>query len=344
MQTFIKIIISAMTITSIVACANLPGQQSDNKEIPSTSIQVQSKPKVAESKIYENKTPTKLPITFNVKENINNPLVGHFWSVKEQQLVPWQQIIKHLPKGGWLMLGELHDYSDHQKLESLFISILAKMGRLGNVAMEQLRPEQEMLLDKWYKKGNEVTGEALNWNPNAWDWNAYRQPLSLALNHSLKLIPLELSKKNILEVYLNQQVVEQESAEHKKVLADLIDASHCQKITNKHTHSMVQVQLAKDQFMAQQIASNTVEDKVNVMIAGMHHSRKDFGVPLWLEKIPHNPKVLSVIMIPVTTDAEAKSYLKSQYNQRMSADYLYFTPAKIKSKGACDLENNTHKK
>lgn len=273
--------------------------------------------------------PKKLPIRFNATGKINHPLVGHFWSVAEEKLVPWQQVIADIPTSGWLMLGELHDHIDHQKMESLFISILAKKNILGTVAMEQLRPDQQILLKPWYGKGNEITGDAINWKPKAWNWMGYRMPLQQALNNSPKVLAIDLSKDVIKDVYTNKVSVKKATTEHKALLAELINKSHRQETSNQHTHAMVQVQLAKDQFMAKQLTDNTLADKSNVMIAGMHHSRKDFGVPLWLEKSLAKTKIMTIVFMPVTANSNPKEYFPSQYKDRATADYIFFTPSKI---------------
>ncbi|MEM9102225.1 MAG: ChaN family lipoprotein [Pseudomonadota bacterium] len=287
------------------------------------------------SSVAEIKLPEKLPVRFDATKHTDNPLVGHFWSVPEEKIVPWMQVMKTLPQGGWLILGELHDHSDHQKMEAIFINILARTGILGNVAMEQLRPDQQPLLNDWYGKGNFVTGTDLNWKPQAWDWNSYIMPLSYALNHSPKVLALDLSHQSIGEIYADKRVVQKSTQEHETLLAELINASHCQTERNRHTDAMVKVQLAKDQFMAQQLIDNTLVDKINVMIAGLHHSRKDFGVPLWLEKNAKTNKTVTIAFLPVTNSHDGKSYLPSRYQERLAADYIFFTPAKNQQQWEC---------
>lgn len=295
--------------------------------------------------------PEKMPFVFTETRHAKNPLVGHFWSPSQQRLVSVHDMISDLPLGGWLLLGELHDHPDHQNFEAAMLLVLAKSGKLGRVAMEQLRESQQELISPWYGKGNEVSGEDIDWNPQGWDWMTYREPLAQALNHADKVLAVDPSKERAGKAYRGELDLLPASESLQRLMTELIDAGHCGKLPEKYTQPMTRVQFAKDQFMADTLIDNALPGKIGVLIAGMQHSRRDYGVPYWLEtkSITANSDgkkplpYLSVLMIPAGEITDPNHYLSSRFQERLPADYIFFTPA-MPEKDYCAGIKSPHKK
>ncbi|MBA4501754.1 ChaN family lipoprotein [Marinobacterium marinum] len=271
--------------------------------------------------------PEKIPFPFKGELHRDNALVGHFWSAKDDRLVSWREVFANLPEGGWLLLGEAHDTRDHQNLESMFIQVIARSGRLGNVAFEQLNEDQQSLVDPWIGRGNEVNGHFIGWDPNAWSWSTYINPLSNALNAAQRVVAINPSNERIMQTYKGQHPVEQGDAEHTRLMSELIRIGHCNMLPEKAVAPMVKVQLAKDQFMARTLADSAVEGRVGVAIMGYQHARKDYGVPLWLKG---NTDTVTVLLQAVSDDENVDSYIRHRYGKALPADYILFTPGEPK--------------
>lgn len=267
--------------------------------------------------------PEKVPIGFTGELHTDNPLVGHFWSVRENRFVSWKEVLQQASGSHWLLLGENHDILDHQKIEDIFIRVLDRSERLGVVAFEQFSEEQQPLIAPWLGRGDEVSGGELGWEPNAWDWSKYMYPVSSALNSASQVLALDPSGERVRQAYNNSEQVSELPVAYQALMSDLIRKSHCDLLPEKSITPMVGVQQSKDRFMADVLQSSVTTDKTSIAIMGAQHARKDYGVPLWLSD---DIKTTSIVLQQVTADTDPASYLKSEYDGRMAADYIMFTP------------------
>lgn len=259
---------------------------------------------------------------FVASEYQDNPLVGRFWSIADQAFVDWSEVKTRLPLGGWVLLGEQHDNPDHHRAEVAWVEHLAVGNRLGSVAIEQASRDVQPQLDAALGKGSRMTPEDLSWD-GGWPWSRYGDLVRTALSQASRLVAANLSKDDRASAYKGGAPGGEFSAEHSAFMIDLIDASHCRMLPKEAAVSMLQLQLARDQMLAQKLMENTLPDKISLFVAGGNHVRRDLGVPLWLSgDVPY----LSVLMQGVAESTEPLDYLPTAFDQQPVADLIYFTP------------------
>ncbi|MCC5856364.1 MAG: ChaN family lipoprotein [Idiomarina sp.] len=265
-------------------------------------------------------------------EHVDNPLIGQFWSPNVNDFVPWEEVARYMPHGGWLMLGEQHDHPDHHALQTYFIYYLAERGLLGHVGMEMIAANQQAAIDSYRGAANRVRPGDLDWPARGWPWDNYAGQVEAALERSSGLVFGDLSdtQKNELreQVSNNEEPIAHYSDVHTQFLAELIVVSHCNMFTMERALPMVDMQIARDQLMAQQMIAHALPGRVGVFIAGSGHVRADYGAPLWIaESVP----VRTLILVGVNESTNPRDYLKAtgvskQLEYGKPADLLFFVP------------------
>ena len=260
-------------------------------------------------------------------ERQQHPLVGTLYQFSTAQQISPSAVLAKLPAGSWLLLGEQHDHPDHHQLQLWVLQQLAAEQRLGAVAMEMLNTEQQVALDAQLTQGAQSTPAALNWPERGWLFANYQAQVQFALDHASRVVAADFSDSEKTALRQNTGSVTEYSAEHTGYLAELIVKSHCGMFTAERAKPAARMQIARDQQMAKQILANTQTDKVNVLIAGAQHARKDLGVPLWLGEQP----VLSILMVSVADSTDPKDYLPkalaAESPASAIADLIWFVPA-----------------
>lgn len=260
-------------------------------------------------------------------ERQQHPLVGTLYQLSTAQQVSASVVLTKLPAGSWLLLGEQHDHPDHHQLQLWVLQQLAAEQRLGAVAMEMLNTEQQAALDVQLTQGVQSTPAALNWPERGWPFANYQAQVRFALDHASRVVAADFSDSEKTSLRQNTGSVTEYSVEHTGYLAELIVKNHCGMFTAERAKPAARMQIARDQQMAKQMLANTQTDKVNVLIAGAQHARKDLGVPLWLGEQP----VLSILMVSVADSTDPKDYLpkalKAESATSGIADLIWFVPA-----------------
>ncbi|WP_417581994.1 ChaN family lipoprotein [Nitrincola sp.] len=257
----------------------------------------------------------------------DHPLVGKLWHSEQQSYVGLDVLLDSLPQGSWLMLGEQHDHPDHHQLQLQILTQLAKHNRLGSVAFEMANSDQQPLIDEWSGRGDSATAEALNWSAG-WPWERYAPQLQFALNQAEQVVAADLPRTAQMQAYQQGAAEGYLDTAHTRYMMELIYTSHCQQLPRTNLIQMLQVQLARDQQMARRMQATTQTDKINVLIAGAQHTRKDTGVARWL---PDTLQSTSLIMVPLSEQVDPAYYLEDTYPGytagEISTDLLLFTPA-----------------
>ncbi|GAB2585184.1 ChaN family lipoprotein [Nitrincola alkalisediminis] len=260
-------------------------------------------------------------------EHQSHPLVGQLWYSADNQFTDLDELIDRLPPGSWLLVGELHDNPDHHQLQTQLIEALAAQSRLGSVAFEMATSEIQPELDTWLGRGQDVTPEDLGWN-QGWGWSRYEAQVRAALDHAGRVVGADLPRDAQRKAYQTGSPEGILDHAHSEFMKALLFSSHCEQLPREHLDNMLQVQLARDQHMAQRLAQYRDKDKVNVFIAGAIHAHRDLGVPRWMHaSIP----VKVVLLSALSESTTAQTYLPVPYPgfplAQLSADILWFTPA-----------------
>lgn len=273
-------------------------------------------------------TPTVVAMPqWQAPERQQHPLVDTLYHLSSAQQVSASAVLAKLPASSWLLLGEQHDHPDHHQLQLWVLRQLAAEQRLGAVAMEMLNTEQQAPLDAQLTLGAQSTPAALNWPERGWPFANYQAQVQFALDHAGRVVAADLSDSEKTALRQNTGSVTEYAAEHTGYLAELIVKSHCGMFTAERAKPAARMQIARDQQMAKQMLANTQNDKVNVLIAGAQHVRKDIGVPLWLGELP----ALSILMVSVAESTDPTDYLPkalaADSPASAIADLIWFVPA-----------------
>lgn len=258
---------------------------------------------------------------------LDHPQVGKLWHAEQQAFADLNTQLDLLPDGSWLLLGEQHDHPDHHHQQLQILTQLAQQNRLGSVAFEMANADQQPQLDRWTGRGDAVTAEALDWSAG-WPWERYAPQLQFALSHADKVVAADLPRREQMQAYQRGAAEGYLDAAHSRYMMELIYTSHCEQLPRTNLIQMLQVQLARDQQMARRMLATTQTDKVNVLIAGAQHVRKDTGVVRWLPESLHST---SLIMVALNEPVDPVYYLYETYPGytagELSTDLLLLTPA-----------------
>lgn len=268
-----------------------------------------------------------------------HPLSGKLWRISEQRFVPEAELFNQLPAGGWLLLGEQHDNPHHHRLQQRWIESLADRGQLGAVALEMATTAQQPLLNQALGQGRTVTAELLSWNAG-WNWTLYADVVRLSLDRAPAVIGTDLTREQQRSAYSEGAPAGDTGELHANYMRRLLFESHCGQLPKDSLEGMLQVQLARDQQMAERLDQAQLEALSGVMLTGTIHARHDLGIPLWLEK-----PAVTVLLTSVRDDRhQPYDYLPESYpDAPAAADYLMFTDA-IAERDYCAELQSSHRK
>ena len=196
----------------------------------------------------------------------------------------------------WL-LGEVHDNAALHALRLQTLQTLLDRGARPALLMEQFDRERQGQIDPLLQRapgmqaddaGRELTLNALvqlgGGASSGWQWDFYRPYLQLALRYRLPVVAANVSRSDARALMAQGLAAQGFDA---AVPADIgaaqagqIERSHCGQIDAAQAGRMATAQVARDQFMARQVAAQA--GRGVVLLAGNGHVRKDVGVPRWL--------------------------------------------------------------
>lgn len=197
-----------------------------------------------------------------------------------------------------LLLGEVHDNAAQPAQRWQRLEAVLAQGARPALLMEQFDRERQPQIDQLLADApaaiprSPAQVQALSDQLVAmaggaqagWDWALYRPLMALALQHGLPLVAANVSRSDARAV-IQQGLAARgfEAAVPADILAAqaaAVQASHCGQVDAATARRMALAQVARDQFMARQIAAHAVRGAV--LLAGNGHVRKDLGVPRWL--------------------------------------------------------------
>jgi uncharacterized iron-regulated protein len=264
-------------------------------------------------------------------------LVGKIWSVRSETFVQPEQLSHKLESGSWLFLGEQHDHPDHQRLATDWLKKLDAQNRLGVLALEMARQSQQQQLDAALG-GEEVAPESLNWS-EGWPWQRYAELIREGLIRSQRVVGTDLDRDQQLQAYREGAARPAVSEAQAVALDELIYQGHCEVLPREQLPQMRQVQLARDQAMAEVLARFSGAEGVSLFVTGAVHARLDLGVARWL---PGEVKVTSVLFQEVDRQhQQPQDYLPKTVDGLPAADFLWFTPARS-GVDPCEEFRQTH--
>jgi uncharacterized iron-regulated protein len=246
-------------------------------------------------------------------------LVGRIWSVESRAFVSEEVLVEALRAADWRLLGEKHDNADHHRLQARLIAALAPPA----VAFEQLddgdpigAPEDPAAL-----------AEAVSWEESGWPEFAIYEPVFAAtLGAGARVVPAHPTREQLMGAGRGGLEVLGDAAEGLRLDVSLSDgetaeleaeivASHCGHADGRMVAMMVGMQRLKDAWMARALGRAGAG---TVLVAGNGHTRKDRGVPVYLDG-----KVVTVALLEVEAGVEEVTGYEAIGE---AADFVWFTP------------------
>src|SRR5690554_6513745 len=204
-------------------------------------------------------------LDFKGTEHTQNRLIGRFWSPITKDFVAWPEVTSHMPRGGWLMVGEQHDHPDHHQIETYLSYFLARQGMLGYTIMEMVSADQQYAINNAYGAGDNLKPSDINWPGKGWPWLRYEQQVKAEMQFSKGLQAGDLSEAQKENVRSTGNAIAHYSTEHSQYVAELIEASHCGMFSAEQAMPMVNMQLARDQLMRSEEHTSELQSRPHLV-------------------------------------------------------------------------------
>ncbi|WP_119306702.1 ChaN family lipoprotein [Cohaesibacter haloalkalitolerans] len=245
----------------------------------------------------------------------DHPLSDSLWNTRTGQKASVQELADAIAGARYLLLGEKHDNPRHHALQARMIEEaavrIAPSGRKGHVILEMLEPHYQPALDAISQKAAETVvsgpeaqktaenltkplGLTLEWETRGWpDWALYQPIFTTALAHHMTLHAgnperddlLAAGRKGILSDDLQKDLrweLDYDVSQRDSLTEELV-AAHCGMMGPGSVGPLMTMQRLKDAHMARAMRQAGTADDLSILIAGNGHTRKDRGVPMFLE-------------------------------------------------------------
>ena len=239
-----------------------------------------------------------------------------------------------------ILLGEVHDNPEHHRLQAEVLRATMTQGRRPALAMEQFDREFQPAIDAAIAKPGasaESVASAGGFNKDGWPWVLYEPLLAAAIDARLPVVAINLSRERTREVAQQGFAVLGEPAVRRlaidrtwnparqAIMNREIADGHCGKLPPGALPRMINVQRARDAFMADAVISRLGGGAV--VITGAEHARNDIGVPLYLDIRVPGQRLLSIGFVEVEPGQVAVSDYVRPPASAMPFDYVWFTSA-----------------
>lgn len=267
-----------------------------------------------------------------------HPLLHQVWSTGAQAFTNMDDLQQELADADYLLLGENHDNPVHHQLQAQLI-VSVPWPETAVAGFEQINTGQAPALEAWLQarlEGTSGLDTALGWEQSGWpDWELYQPVFAAVLARGWRPLDLMFPAATVRAVYsggleaaLGADVIELIQPEslftpaQRLQMQALMADSHCGRMPAEHLAAMVDVQIARDAHMAWRLAT---AGRRAVVITGNGHARHDWGLPLFLQRLQPEAKIVSIAMTEVRSDAlQPAAYATAQTSW---SDYTLFTPA-----------------
>jgi len=276
----------------------------------------------------------------------DHPLVGKIYDTRSEQFVSFGHLMSELTQASYILIGEKHDNPDHHRIEQMLVTRLLA-GQQRSLVLEMLSSDQPDQPERFRPEPHSDDQQLKNlvaWESKSWPWDHYAPLIRQAGNHNTTVVPGNISKQMMMQVYRNGLATQQSrrlASGHQipntivEKLRQQVFEEHCEMIPATQTQPMAEIQLARDAAMA---FAMTVSEP-SILIAGAYHVLRNQGTPMHLDIVApdHERKIL--IMAEVTASLTAPG----SHSLVEEADFLWFTP-RFTNRNYCeDLKSTSHR-
>ena len=262
---------------------------------------------------------------------LDHPLTGQIWDQRNQRFISESTLVQSLQSVPFVLLGESHVNPIHHRLQARLVSQLAD--QQTTVAFEML--DQPYGLDDVTETAE--ISKITHWSESGWpDFSIYEPIFAATLQAKAHIASANPPKAKVRETMQKGtiSVTDQERValrlerdlpqEQRQAMHDLIVEVHCGHATGMEA-GMVSAQILKNAWMARSL--RTSGKARGILIAGSGHTRRDRGVPFYLDD-----NVLTVDFVEAHRDRQSATQYRGKSD---SSDYLWFT-ARMDYRDPCD--------
>lgn len=278
----------------------------------------------------------------------DHALVGRIWAPAEGRFLKPAELLARLAQADFVLLGEKHDNPDHHRLQAWILGQLVAAGRRPAVGFEMFSVDQAPVLARHlaaHPLDAAGLGEAVDWGRSGWpSWDLYRPLAEIALSAGLPLVAADVGREHRVAVGRRglaalpaelRATLGLEAAMAPAVRAALgqeIADAHCGYAPPERVDALVEVQRFRDAHMAWRLAA--AGTRGGVLIAGVGHVRRDWGVPGSLTRFAPGTRVVSMAFLEVRPDlSEPAPYAAGPMGPAF--DYVWFTP-RVDAEDPCE--------
>ena len=220
-------------------------------------------------------------------------LIALLWATSTAAQTSSVAILTKMSEADVVILGEIHDNPDHHRYQAKTIARL----RPRAVVYEMLTREQAARVTPDLAAETEALRVALDWDASGWPDFSHYAPLFAA--HPLAMVygahvPRDVARQSMeaglaaafgeeASVYgLTEPLPEAERAARQAMQK----SAHCDALPDEMLAPMVDIQRLRDAALARAVveALNDSGPPV-VVITGNGHARKDWGLPVYLQRL-----------------------------------------------------------
>jgi uncharacterized iron-regulated protein len=255
--------------------------------------------------------PKVAPSSWTATVAADHALVGRIWD--GARFIGERELLAGLRDADFVLLGEKHDNPDHHHLQGRLVAALDPPA----VAFEMLDTA-----DPVDATGAEALRAAVGWDGSGWPpFELYRPVFEATFVAGARIVAANPARDDVRTVMSDGfEAVDTEGLRLDRHLTDdarsaleaEIVASHCGHASPHVVEAMVRAQVYKDATMARAL---TEAGRGAVLVAGGGHTRRDRGVPQYLDGVVRTVRFAEVAH--GVTDPAA-------YDE--AADFLWFTP------------------
>ncbi|MDP2142026.1 MAG: ChaN family lipoprotein [Gammaproteobacteria bacterium] len=262
----------------------------------------------------------------------DHALVGNIWRSSDQRFISLEELFQDFTRHRFILLGEKHDNPDHHRLQRFILQELQQNASLGAAVFEMLNSDQQDAVDTLGSvnlASEPSVREHLQWDDAGWEWPFYGPMLMDVVSAGVPVKAGNISRDEMMEIYQGEpdpRIADVLDAGQVEQLYRDIDESHCGMLPASQFPAMVRVQQARDARMAEGLlvaAEGAVRQ--HALIAGNFHVRRDLGVPNYLPT--SEGSVAALAFMEVNPESQNPADYLQGFSERISYDYLWFTPA-----------------
>ena len=231
-----------------------------------------------------------------------------WWLARDGYTADRNAVVSTLVEADFVLLGETHDNPHHHLAQADLLAGLVGAGRRPAVVWEMVSRDRQPAIEAWAsgprRTDPDAFAEAVAWAESGWpDWALYRPIAAVAVQAGLEMIagnPDRAPTRAVGRGGLSALAAERRTAWGldtpvpevvRTVQLEAVFNGHCQLMPRERLAPMVDVQLLRDASMA---AAMAAAPDGAVLIAGRGHVRGDVGVPLFLERLRPDARIVTV--------------------------------------------------